>query len=651
VPTGKVNTNTTSLTLIGRDVTNYGRYYNQNLVKLLGNFANELPPVSPIAGQLWYDLDLHKLKVYDSEFKPLNAFPVTDFQPIGQEPGEFWYDTERHELDFMDDNGQYQTLTSYPREQISGWKHPYDPVKNNGTGTSAIVEDVTLLKSYGWTVGALSTQTFTASLKDSTSTFSLAGTSSFRVAAGLTIIGELQTTVGTFDRITVRGSTEATSTTTGALTVQGGASIRGNLHVGGEIVAQKLTVELTTVTTTVVVTDDIIRTENTTTSVSPTTGALIVAGGVGIGNNIYIANTATIGKNLNVANTATIGGGIKPLDGTGLSIYTSRDAVTPAIRYPLTNSGTGYPSIGGSASVSGGSGLGMIVQYAVSSGTVIAVSFNNPGTGYQSGDVITILAGNNDCQFTLDDGGDALENKWTFGENGRLNVPGSIIPLENELYDLGSPDRRFRTLYISSSTINFGNVSLSATLDGQIAIANLVSTGTSVFGVMTATSLTINGAQRINSTLRVVGRTTLGVTTCTSFFVQNATVGQNFLVNGAIYSKGNITAYYGSPSDKRFKENVQNIENALAKVKEINGVTFDWTQEFLDSEKQKSGFDLRKHDLGVIAQDVEAVAPEVVDTREDGFKFVKYEKLAGLLIEAIKELDTKLEDIKKHIGM
>ena len=38
VPTGKVNTNTTSLTLIGRDVTNYGRYYNQNLVNLLGNF-------------------------------------------------------------------------------------------------------------------------------------------------------------------------------------------------------------------------------------------------------------------------------------------------------------------------------------------------------------------------------------------------------------------------------------------------------------------------------------------------------------------------------------------------------------------------------------------------------------------------------------
>jgi hypothetical protein len=561
VPTGKVNTNTTSLTLIGRDVTNYGRYYNQNLVNLLGNFASELPPKHPIAGQLWYDLDLHKLKVYDSEFRPLNSFPVTDFQPIGQDPGEFWYDTERSELNFMGEGSEgYQTITSYPRETISGWKHPpvNDPVKNNGTGTSAIVQDVTLLKAYGWTIGALSTSSFTASVKDSTSTFSLAGTSSFRVAAGLTVIGELQTTVGTFDTLTVRGSTEATSTTTGALTVQGGASVRGNLYIGGEIVANKLTVELTTVTTTVVVTDDIIETENTTTSISPTTGALIVAGGVGIGDNVYVANTATIGKDLNVVNTATIDGGLI-VDG-----------------------------------------------------------------------VVNL--------------------------NGRVNiantttVSGSILPTTTELYDLGSPDLRFRTLYISSATIDFGSASLSATPTGQIEIDNLVSSGSSTFGNVTATNFSA-GSVAITGNLNVVGQTKLGATTSTSFVANNITVTSNLTANGQIYSRGNITAFFGSPSDARFKENVRNIESALSKVKAINGVTYDWTQEFLDSEKEKSGIDLRKNDLGVIAQEVEAVVPEVVDTREDGFKFVKYEKLTGLLIEAIKELDTKLEDIKKQIGM
>lgn len=608
VPTGKVNTNTTSLTLIGRDVTNYGRYYNQNLVKLLGNFANELPPTNPIAGQLWYDLDLHKLKIYDSEFRPLNSFPVTDFQPIGQEPGEFWYDTERHELDFMDDNGQYQTLTSYPREQISGWKHPYEPIKNDGTGTSAVVQDVTLLKVYGQTIGALSTSSFTVSLKDSTSTFYLANTTSFRVAAGLTVIGELQTTVGTFDSVTVRGATEATSTTTGALTVQGGASVRGNLYVGGEIVANKLTVELTTVTTTIVVTDDIIETENTTTSFSPSTGAIIAAGGAGIGGNLNVGGYGYFAGTFDET-TTTVG------------VYVGVAGSVPASPRITFAAGTGT-----NWEVDNYAGELRIFQP-----TGVAVSINE-STATVNKDLIV---------------------EGTVQFNGGLNigstttVGGSIIPTATELYDLGSPDFRFKTLYISSATIDFGNnVTLRGTEAGGLAVRHLESEGTSTFQ-----TVIVNGSQRINSTLRVVGRTTLGTTTCTSFFVQNATVGQNFLVNGAIYSRGNITAYYGSPSDERFKENVRNIENALEKVKAINGVTFDWKQDFLDNEKEKSGFELRKHDLGVIAQEVEAVAPEVVDTRDDGFKFVKYEKLAGLLVEAIKELDTKLEDIKKHIGM
>jgi cytoskeletal protein CcmA (bactofilin family) len=608
VPTGKVNTNTTSLTLIGRDVTNYGRYYNQNLVYLLGNFANELPPKNPIAGQLWYDLDLHKLKIYDSEFRPLNSFPVTDFQPIGQEPGEFWYDTERHELDFMDDDGQYQTLTSYPREQISGWKHPYEPIKNDGTGTSAVVQDVTLLKVYGRNIGALSTSSFTASLKDSTSTFYLANTTSFRVAAGLTIIGELQTTVGTFDTVTVRGNTQAVSTTTGALTVQGGASVRGNLHVGGEIVAQKLTVELTTVTTTIVETDDVITTVNDTESLSTTTGALVVVGGSGIGGNLNVGGYGHFAGTFDESTTTV---------GVFLGVAGSVPA-SPRIAF-AASTGTNWEI----------DNYGGVLRVFQPTGVALSI---NETTATVSKD-LTVEGG---VQFN---GGLNIGSTTTVG--------GSIIPTATELYDLGSPDFRFKTLYISSATIDFGNnVTIRGTEAGGLAVQHIESEGTSTFQ-----TVIVNGSHRINSTLRVVGRTTLGTTTCTSFFVQNATVGQNFLVNGAIYSRGNITAYYGSASDERFKENIRNIENALEKVKSINGVTFDWTEDYLAGEKEKSGIDLRKHDLGVIAQEVEAVTPEVVDTREDGFKFVKYEKLAGLLIEAIKELDTKLEDIKKHIGM
>jgi hypothetical protein len=90
-------------------------------------------------------------------------------------------------------------------------------------------------------------------------------------------------------------ATQATSTTTGALKVTGGAGIGGNLYVGGEIVAQKLTIEYTTVTTTLVKTDDVIQTTNTTAASSTTTGAVIVTGGIGVGGNAIIGGAISAG--------------------------------------------------------------------------------------------------------------------------------------------------------------------------------------------------------------------------------------------------------------------------------------------------------------------------------------------------------------------
>ena len=88
-------------------------------------------------------------------------------------------------------------------------------------------------------------------------------------------------------------NTQATSTATGALKVIGGVGIGGNLYVGGEIVAQKLTIEYTTVTTTLVKTDDVIQTTNNTAASSTTTGAVIVTGGVGIGGGGYFGSSVT----------------------------------------------------------------------------------------------------------------------------------------------------------------------------------------------------------------------------------------------------------------------------------------------------------------------------------------------------------------------
>lgn len=101
---------------------------------------------------------------------------------------------------------------------------------------------------------------------------------------------------------------------------------------------------------------------------------------------------------------------------------------------------------------------------------------------------------------------------------------------------------------------------------------------------------------------------------------------------------GDIVAY--ATSDKKFKDNLNIIENPINKVQQLNGYTFDW------NDKQ----DLYKgKDYGVVAQEVEKIMPEIVDTRFDGHKAVKYEKIVPLLIESIKELKTEIEELKKQI--
>ncbi len=116
---------------------------------------------------------------------------------------------------------------------------------------------------------------------------------------------------------------------------------------------------------------------------------------------------------------------------------------------------------------------------------------------------------------------------------------------------------------------------------------------------------------------------------------------------GDFSATGDVTAY--STSDITLKENVINITNALSKVQQIRGVEFDWTQAYIDAKGGEDEFFLRKHDTGVIAQEVEEVLPEVVATRDDGTKAVRYDKMVGLLIEAIKEQQSQIDSLKQTI--
>ena len=105
---------------------------------------------------------------------------------------------------------------------------------------------------------------------------------------------------------------------------------------------------------------------------------------------------------------------------------------------------------------------------------------------------------------------------------------------------------------------------------------------------------------------------------------------------GNLTCTGNVTAY----SDIRLKKAIQPIENAVEKVQQIRGVTFERT----DAEEENVG----KRHAGVIAQEVEKVLPEVV-TDLDGTKTVAYGNLVGLLIEAIKDQQKQIDALKEKL--
>lgn len=111
-----------------------------------------------------------------------------------------------------------------------------------------------------------------------------------------------------------------------------------------------------------------------------------------------------------------------------------------------------------------------------------------------------------------------------------------------------------------------------------------------------------------------------------------------------ITATGNITAYF--TSDINLKENIREIPDALEKIDKIRGVQFDWKDSEIKERGGEDGYFTRKSDVGVIAQEIEAVLPEVVATRPDGKKAVRYELLCSLLIQAIKELKEEVNLLK-----
>lgn len=116
-------------------------------------------------------------------------------------------------------------------------------------------------------------------------------------------------------------------------------------------------------------------------------------------------------------------------------------------------------------------------------------------------------------------------------------------------------------------------------------------------------------------------------------------------VAGTIWANGStITAGASTWSDARFKTNIITISNALSGICNLRGVTYDW-----DNSNNKTLNFPKGKQIGVIAQEVEKVFPELVSTDEDGYKSVAYEKLSAILVEAMKEQQKLIDEQKRTI--
>jgi|11_taG_2_1085331.scaffolds.fasta_scaffold00579_5 hypothetical protein len=256
----------------------------------------------------------------------------------------------------------------------------------------------------------------------------------------------------------------------------------------------------------------------------------------------------------------------------------------------------------------------------VSNGNVIRIQGSGATSVTHSGSTITISStDNNDNDNTITNIGVNNAN-YT---NGNINFQAS---------GAASISKSGNTVTISSVNTTYGvgdggltqknfTTTLKNKLDGIAAGATNVTSNSQISNGEGYTTYSANQTLNNNSNVHFEG------------LMVGQTSGSTA---NTIRCVGDVVAFYSS--DERLKDNITPIENSLEKVGQLKGYEFDWN----DKQEVYEG-----HDVGVIAQEVEKVVPEIVTTREhDGYKAVKYEKLVPLLINAINELKAEIEELK-----
>jgi len=364
---------------------------------------------------------------------------------------------------------------------------------------------------------------------------------------------------------------------------------------------------------------------NTVTLTTDTTGdyveSLTAGNLIDLQNNSGEGATPTIDVDLSELTTST-----SDADGDFFAVVDSVNAQKKLTKANINISGfnndSGFTTNTGTVtSVSGGNGLTGSVTTSgsldVGAGTLIDVTAD--AVNVDLSELATSTSDADGDFFCVVDSVNA-QKKLT---KGNINISGF------------NNDSGFTTNTGTVTSVTGGNgLTGSVTTSGSLAVG----AGTGIDVAADAISVDVSDFMTNGSNNRVV--------TATGTDAMNAEANMTFdgstlAVTGAITATGDITAFF--TSDKNLKENIVNIDNSLDKVSKLNGVYYNWTKEALEKNKHL----VDEKEVGVIAQDVEAVLPELVATREDGSKAVRYERLCAVLIESVKELKKEIEELKK----
>lgn len=250
-----------------------------------------------------------------------------------------------------------------------------------------------------------------------------------------------------------------------------------------------------------------------------------------------------------------------------------------------------------------------------------------------------VTKGGNLLIGTTDDGTNKLQVNGGAAISGDLTVTGASTNFRNAVkaidgsgsgVDADYIDGRSSATFWGSDNDGSGSGLDADTVDGYAPSTS----GTANTLVLRDASGGINASGTIRTSGEISGQTvSFGGMTGFSGYIDDT------FKNGMLMGTGNRLVYStstgvltNSSSDARMKRNVNTISNALNKVLSLRGVYYHWKNR----ESDKLG---NQREMGMIAQEVEKVIPEVVGTNKTGMKSLDYPKIVAVLVEAIKELD------------